>query len=439
MFSRLRSFFQLNKKNYASAVNVRGFEFNSSLSDMNNYMREGYLSNAVLHRCINLIAGEIAKIPLVLKNEKLEPIDNINDPLLKILSNPNLEQSKVEFINAVMINYLIYGNAYIRGSYESIESNYLPQTKLPILLDVLDPLLMKKKEGCWEYGIGHNAVKYLIGLDGNSNILHLKGFSNSGLGVSTIKALESQINQINLSNDWNNNLLLNSGNVSSVIEMSGDTNLTAQQRDELKKSLEQFKGSKSKSVMTLPQGLQFKSVGLTPTDLNFSDSIDQASKIIAFTYGVPVDLLMGQATYENLDKAKEQLWDNAVKPHLEHLLTELNRWLTPKYNERYQISYDEDAVEAISTKRDRKRQSLETSTFMTINEKREAMGLEPLAGADTLLTEMSKIPLDQVGMGMNFDDELPDSEKDYEKQLIQKGYDKKSARVQAELVYDSEQ
>ena len=52
---------------------------------------------------------------------------------------------------------------------------------------------------------------------------------------------------------------------------------------------------------------------------------------------------------------------------------------------------------------------------------------------------MSKIPLDQVGMGMNFDDELPDSEKDYEKQLIQKGYDQKSARVQAELVYDSEQ
>ena len=76
---------------------------------------------------------------------------------------------------------------------------------------------------------------------------------------------------------------------------------------------------------------------------------------------------------------------------------------------------------------------------MTINEKREAMGLDPLEGADTLLTEMSKIPLDQVGMGMNFDDELPDSEKDYEKQLIQKGYDKKSAKVQAELVYDSEQ
>ncbi|HCT55000.1 MAG TPA: hypothetical protein DF712_21350, partial [Balneola sp.] len=195
---------------------------------MNNYMREGYLSNAVLHRCINLIAGEIAKIPLVLKNEKLEPIDNINDPLLKLLSNPNLEQSKVEFINSVMINYLIYGNAYIRGSYESSESNYLPQTKLPILLDVLDPLLMKKKDGCWEYGVGHNAVKYLIGLDGNSNILHLKGFSNSGVGVSTIKALESQINQINLSNDWNNNILQNSGNVSSVIEMSGDTNLTAQ-------------------------------------------------------------------------------------------------------------------------------------------------------------------------------------------------------------------
>jgi len=406
---------------------------------MHNWMREGYKRNAVVNRCVNLISSEVSKIPFILLNEKNEQVDNLNDDLLRLLNNPNLSQSKIEFFNSVMVNYLIYGNSYIRANYETKEENTDPQNnKIPIILDCLDPLLIKIKDNYYEYGTGVDAIKYPIFLDGSSNILHLKAFSNDGLGISTIQALEDQINQINLSNEWNNNVLQNSGNVSAVIEIDREVSLSPNQVEDLKLSMQQYKGSRSLSMMTLPRGLKFNKTGLTPTDLNFQSGIEQASKTIAFTFGVPVDLLMGQATYENLDKAKEQLWDNAVKPHLSHLLTELNRWLTPRYNDRYKLHYDEDSVEAISTKRDRKRQSLESSTFMTINEKREAMGLEPLEGADTLLTEMSKIPLDQVGMGMNFDDELPDSEKDYEKQLIQKGYDQKSARVQAELVYDSE-
>ena len=439
MISKLKQL--LVRKNYQNSNDLAYANGNSyaRTADMTTWLQDGYSRNAVIHRCINLIASEVAKVPLTILNERNEEIQNINDDLFKLLTNPNLKQSKVEFFTAVMINYLVYGNSYIRANYESKEENTIPQNKLPILLDCLNPLLIKIKDNCFEYGTGHNAIKYPIGLDGSSNILHIKSFSNSALGISTITALEDQINQINLSNEWNNNVLKNSGNVSAVLEMDSETNLTPKQVADLKKAMQHYKGSRSLSMMTLPRGIKFNKTGLTPTDLNWVSGIEQASKTIAFTFGVPVDLLMGQATYENLDKAKEQLWDNAVKPHLEHILTELNKWLTPRYNERYKISYDEDSVEAIASKRDRKRQSLETSTFMTINEKREAMGLDPLEGADTLLTEMSKIPLDQVGMGMNFDDELPDSEKDYEKQLIQKGYDKKSAKVQAELVYDSEQ
>ena len=205
--------------------------------------------------------------------------------------------------------------------------------------------------------------------------------------------------------------------------------------EDVRVSMKKFKGSQSKSIMSLPNGMTYKQMALSPNDMNFLEGTKVSAQFIAFVFGVPYDLVnTDQAKYENLEKAKELLWDNAVKPNLEHLITEMNTWIVPRYGKGLRLSYNEDAVEAISTKRDRKRQSLEGVTFMTVNEKRLAMGLEELGGGDTLLTEMNKIPLDQVGF--NDEESLPEDEKSYLKSLITQGYNEKKAKILTGLVYD---
>lgn len=442
VFNRL---FNFSKKNSVTSLINNPFSYGENLSYKTKEMQqEGYEQNVVVYRCIDMIAKEVAKVPFVLfsNEKKIE-----KHPLLSLLDNPNPMQSKSEYFIDVISQKLITGNAYLEAAYPDKGLDIRP-TKPPVYLYSLNPTNMKVLKGRnnipsgYEFSLGGQSMVFPVGISGESNILHLKTFNPTSkwVGMSPIQAAAANVDQLNMGNEWNTNILKNSGNVSGIIE-TGE--LTPEQVSVFKEQLEAFKGSSSKSLMTLPTGVKYQQMGLTPGDLNFAEGIKMSSQMIAFAFGVPYDLVnTDQAKYENLDKAKELLWDNAVKPHLEHLITEFNTWLVPRYGKGLKLGYDEDSVEAISTKRDRKRQSLESSSFMTINEKRLAMGLQPLDGADTLLTEMNKIPLDQAGFG---DDSaiqfiqgtrLPDDEKSYKQSLIQKGYDAKMAEKITRLVYD---
>mgnify|MGYP003648244195 CR=1 FL=1 len=433
MFQKIFNFI---KKSSATSILHNPTAGYISYSNFNTekMQKEGYEQNVVVYRCVDMIAKEVAKVPFVLfsNEKKIE-----KHPLLSLLDNPNPMQSKSEYFIDVISQKLITGNAYLETAYPDKGLDIRP-TKTPVYLYSLNPTNMKILKGRnnipsgYEFSLGGQSMVFPVGISGESNILHLKTFNplSKWEGMSPIQSAAYNIDQLNLSNQWNNNILKNSGNVSGIIE-TGE--LTPEQVSMFKEQLESFKGSSSKSLMTLPTGVKYQQMGLTPGDLNFAEGIKMSSQMIAFAFGVPYDLVnTDQAKYENLDKAKELLWDNAVKPHLEHIITEFNTWLVPRYGKGLKLGYDEDSVEAISTKRDRKRQSLEASSFMTINEKRLAMGLNKLDGADTLLTEMNKIPLDQAGFG----DEIADDEKSYTQSLIQKGYDAQMAEKITRLVYD---
>tara|TARA_R110000823_G_C15921463_1_gene498712 strand:+ start:185 stop:1468 length:1284 start_codon:yes stop_codon:yes gene_type:complete len=399
---------------------------------------EGYKENAVVFRCIDMIAQEVAKVPFQLyQNDKLLE----KHPLLELLLNPNPMQSKSEYIIDVISNKLISGNAYLEAAYAKTSSDTV--LRPPIFLYSHNPSnidIIKGSNGMpheYKYTLNGSSISFPVSTYGRSNILHLKTFNptDSWYGFSKIQAASQNIDYVNLSNEWNNNILKEGGNVSGVIEISDKISYTPQQMEDVRVSMKKFKGSQSKSIMSLPNGMTYKQMALSPNDMNFLEGTKVSAQFIAFVFGVPYDLVnTDQAKYENLEKAKELLWDNAVKPNLEHLITEMNTWIVPRYGKGLRLSYNEDAVEAISTKRDRKRQSLEGVTFMTVNEKRLAMGLEELGGGDTLLTEMNKIPLDQVVF--NNEESLPEDEKSYLKSLITQGYNEKKAKILTGLVYD---
>jgi len=156
--------------------------------------------------------------------------------------------------------------------------------------------------------------------------------------------------------------------------------------------------------------------------------------MIAFAYGVPYDLVnTDQAKYENLEKAYELLWDQAIEPNLIHLLDELNNWLVTRYGDDLLLSYDKNNIGAIQLKNNRKITALESVSFMTINEKRASIGLEPIEGGDQLLTELNKIPLSEIGLNI---DQGSGTKSDYIMSLEKKGYEKKQAEKMAGLIYD---
>lgn len=56
----------------------------------------------------------------------------------------------------------------------------------------------------------------------------------------------------------------------------------------------------------------------------------------------------------------------------------------PKFGKDLCLSYDKDVVEILMEKRQKMWKYVENASFMTLNEKREAFGLQPLPGGDKL-------------------------------------------------------
>ncbi|MDH3381899.1 MAG: phage portal protein, partial [Flavobacteriaceae bacterium] len=92
----------------------------------------------------------------------------------------------------------------------------------------------------------------------------------------------------------------------------------------------------------------------------------------------------GSLTFSNFEQARLAFFDDAVLPLLDHIKGELNNWLVPQFGEDLYIDFDLDAVEALAPRRKEAWDRLSLANFMTINEKRQRLGLEPLAGGDKL-------------------------------------------------------
>lgn len=107
---------------------------------------------------------------------------------------------------------------------------------------------------------------------------------------------------------------------------------------------------------------------------------------IAQAFGVPPMLVgvPGDATFANYKEARFHLWEDTVVPLLEFLMSEFNLWLTPYFGENLRLTYDSDSIPALSPRREAIWSKISEANFLTINEKRQAVGYSPLPGGDTL-------------------------------------------------------
>ena len=86
-------------------------------------------------------------------------------------------------------------------------------------------------------------------------------------------------------------------------------------------------------------------------------------------------------------------------PFLGTLLDDLNRWLPALFGEKVFLWYDEEQIPALEPLREMKSKRLNAAEYLTINEKRLAMGHQPYAGpnADDILVNSKDTLLSKAG------------------------------------------
>jgi HK97 family phage portal protein len=133
-------------------------------------------------------------------------------------------------------------------------------------------------------------------------------------------------------------------------------------------------------------------MSLSPKDMDFIAAKHVAAREIALALGVPPMLLgiPGDNTYSNYVEANRSFWRQTVLPLVTRTAKALSGWLSPGFGEAsdgagvLELRPDLDAVEALSTEREALWERVRRSDFLTVNEKRAAVGYEPVEGGDRL-------------------------------------------------------
>jgi HK97 family phage portal protein len=230
-------------------------------------------------------------------------------------------------------------------------------------------------------------------------VLHLKLFHpiDDHYGMSPLEAAASAIDLHNIAARWNKALLDNSARPSgALVYTARDGNLTTDQYERLKSELEQgFQGSPNAGrPLLLEGGLDWKSMSLSPNDMDFTEARHNAAREIALALGVPPMLLgiPGDNTYSNLQEATRIFWRTTVLPLAERVATALTNWLSPAFATdtpgfglpppvatpaTLRLVLDTVDLPALADERDRLWSRLEEASFLTEAEKRAAVGYAP--------------------------------------------------------------
>lgn len=341
----------------------------------------GYQRNVIAYRCIRLIAQSVASIPLLVQDGQGR--DLVAHPLLRLLTQPNPTMSKMAFIETIISQLLIAGNAYIEAVRG--DGGQPPRELWP-----LRPDRMKIIAGgsglpmAYEYGAGGKTVRWPADpVTGQSDILHLKSFHpiDDWYGQGPLEAALLSIDQHNEASQWNQSLLQNAARPSGALVYApkdGPNQLSDTQFARLKQELhEQMEGAGNAGrPLLLEGGLEWRAMSLSPTDMDWKQGRDAVARDIALAFGVPAQLigLPDAQTYANLREARLSFYEETVLPLAFALRDALSGWVLPMFGDDLTLALDLDEVSALALRREALWSKVAEADFLTTAEKRQALG-----------------------------------------------------------------
>lgn len=337
--------------------------------------REGFMKNPVAHRAVRMIAEAAAAVPWLLYEGEAEVLGH---PMLDLVARPNGRMGGPDFFEALYGHLLLSGNAYVTPSVvaETVRELHLLRPDRVSLVEGADgwPL-------AYDYRAGGRGRRFAVDGDG-LGLLHLKLFHplDDHLGFPPLAAAQVALDLHNAAATWNKALLDNSARPSGalVYQPKEGGNLSADQYERLKLELEEgYTGAvRAGRPMLLEGGLDWKSMGLSPKDMDFIEARNGAARDIALAFGVPPMLvgIPGDNTYANYQEANRAFYRLTVLPLIQRTAASFSGWLAPVFGDGLRFEPDLDRIAGLAVERDALWSRIGSAAFLTEEEKRRAVG-----------------------------------------------------------------
>jgi HK97 family phage portal protein len=351
--------------------------------DYGSLAREGFLKNPIIYRSVRMIAEAAASVPIQCfeGGEELE-----RHPLRELLARPNAIECGPDLLEAWYGSLLIAGNAYMEAvslEGEVRELHVLRADRVQVIPGADGwPL-------AYDYSADGHTVRFDQDTDGLRPILHMRLYhpANDHYGLSPLESAAMAVDIHNAASIWNKALLDNAARPSgALVYTAGDGHMSEEQFARLKDELENNYAGPGNAgrPLLLEGGLDWKMMSMSPRDMDFISAKNLAAREIALALGVPPMLLgiPGDNTYSNYQEANRVFWRQTVLPLVSRTLKAFSGWLGPSYGAALELRPALDQVAALASERAALWERVEKASFLTLNEKRAAIGYGPTEGGD---------------------------------------------------------
>lgn len=406
-------------KNFNTLFSQTGFSSSSRLAPSRALY---YYSNiAPLFTAINYLSNEVGWLDVYVNDKKnLKILDNHD--IIKLLKQPNADITQFEFMTQLASFFKITGNAFLIATG--------PVNRQPLELFVVSPLKVQieldKNGDAEEYKVNLSYGNDLIfkqkdvdgryryyTSDGDFELWHIKTFcpnygNGDPWGMSDLAPIVPELEQY-MESSLHNLSLLKRGTAPSGA-LTTKNMMTDDQFNRLQSQMRSFfsGGANAGRVMLLDPDMDFKPLSQSNRDMDFAQLKSDISKTIYNALKIPLAMVSGEfSSYNNLETAKLNFYDNAVLPLARRLLEELSIFLLPRYknSEYLELTIDTDDIDALSIRYTAEITALRDSGVLTINEIRAKMGYDPIEGGDTLYISASNIPISSAGIDFSISEQ----------------------------------
>lgn len=377
-----------------------------------------YLTCSPLATSIDLIVQNSTNInPEVFDTKEDEFLEE--HPVLDLLASPNAAQSYVQFMGRLLGLFLLHGEAFIIATgditKEPNEIWSLSRQNVSLIegsdgfIDTIQVQTTGQVETYFRHEVD-GKFRFYNRKDSTSSIqdkeiLQLKNFNPAGglvpiRGRSQLQSLYFEIEQWIHAAQHNLSLLVRGATPSGIFTTDSELDgITDEQYQRLEQQIRNYwEGSSNAGrVAFLSNGIEFSSLSQSNKDLDFVSSKEQLQRDIYNRMRIPLPLVSEKTmTLANMSTSSLMLYDNAVKPLLNCVFTEINRLLMYRYqdSENDIITIDEGDIGALAPRRNAQAIQLQETGASTINDRRRLLNLPTLDnGADVVYGTVSDTPI----------------------------------------------
>ena len=349
-------------------------------------------------RCISLLSGTIASLPITLyrENSKGIPEKYTQHSLYNVLKiDPNADQTAFDFWHFLSSSLEMRGNAYARITRNSINQIVALTPINPACISV-----EREADGALKYRWSENGKYY----DGSDDVIfHIRGFGGDPLGGLSPLTIGRNVFGVALAADATAGDMFKNGLKPTGV-LNFNTWLTSEQRDIAKHELADKIGvGNGGKPLILEGGTSWKQITLSPEDAQMLQSRAFSVEEICRMFGVPPHMVGHTEKTTSWGSGLEQqtlaFLQFTLRERLKRIEQAINKQLLTREERQngVYVSFNlESLLRADSQGRAKFYQVMTLIGAMTINEVRRLENLPPVDGGDTPRIQMQNVPINDA-------------------------------------------